>query len=134
MLAMARAFAPVLRDNGGGAIVNVQSVLSWLGLPNTGVHGISKAAAWAATNAIRNELREQGTRVVALHSAYIDTDMVAHAQGVPKSHSHPEDVVRQTLDALAAGRDEVLVDASTRDVKAGLSADPAVYARPPMGA
>lgn len=132
MLAMARAFAPVLRDNGGGAIVNVQSVLSWLGLPNTGAHGISKAAAWAATNAIRNELREQGTRVVALHSAYIDTDMVAHAQGVPKSR--PEDIVRQTLDALAAGRDEVLVDASTRDVKAGLSADPAVDARPPMGA
>ncbi|ABN82342.1 SDR family oxidoreductase [Burkholderia pseudomallei] len=131
-LAMARAFAPVLRENGGGAIVNVLSVLSWLGLPNTGAYGISKAAAWAATNAIRNELREQRTRVLALHSAYIDTDMVAHAQGVPKNR--PEDVVRQTLDALAAGRDEVLVDALTRDVKAGLSAEPAVYTQPPTGA
>ncbi|ABC39091.1 oxidoreductase, short-chain dehydrogenase/reductase family [Burkholderia thailandensis E264] len=132
LLAMARAFAPVLRDNGGGAIVNVLSVLSWLGVPNAGAYGISKAAAWAATNAIRNELREQRTRVLALHSAYIDTDMVASARGVPKNR--PEDVVRQTLDALAAGRDEVLVDDLTRAVKAGLSADPAVYTQPPMGA
>ncbi|WP_441459839.1 SDR family oxidoreductase [Burkholderia thailandensis] len=132
LLAMARAFAPVLRDNGGGAIVNVLSLLSWLGVPNAGAYGISKAAAWAATNAIRNELREQRTRVLALHSAYIDTDMVASARGVPKNR--PEDVVRQTLDALAAGRDEVLVDDLTRAVKAGLSADPAVYTQPPMGA
>ncbi|AOK28056.1 MULTISPECIES: SDR family oxidoreductase [Burkholderia] len=131
-LALARAFAPILRDNGGGAIVNVLSVLAWLGLPNTGGYSISKAAAWSATNVIRNELRAQQTQVVALHSAYIDTDMASNAQGVPKNR--PEDVVRQTLEALEAGRDEVLVDALSRDAKAGLSADPAVYTRAPGGA
>ncbi|MGR8031866.1 short-chain dehydrogenase, partial [Burkholderia pseudomallei] len=79
-----------------------------------------------------NELREQRARVLALHSAYIDTDMVAPAQGVPSPR--PEDGVRQTLRAPAAGRDEVLVDALTRDVKAGLSPEPAVYTQPPTGA
>ena len=68
-LGVAQAFAPVLRDNGGGALVNVLSVLAWLSLPNAGAYGISKAAAWAATNAIRQELRTQNTLVVAVHAA-----------------------------------------------------------------
>lgn len=125
ILSVARAFAPVLRDNGGGALVNVLSALAWLSLPNAGAYGISKAAAWSATNAIRNELREQHTLVVAVHAGYIDTDMSGHVEGVAKVS--PDDVARRTLEALEAGREEVLADDATRGVKARLAAEPPVY-------
>jgi NAD(P)-dependent dehydrogenase (short-subunit alcohol dehydrogenase family) len=123
-LAVSRAFAPVLKANGGGALVNVLSVLSWVNLPGTALYSASKAAAWSLTNALRQELRGQGTQVVALHVGYMDTDMAKNVQS-PKSA--PLDVVRQVLDAVEAGRDEVLADAISRQVKAGLAAEPPVY-------
>src|SRR5712692_4999082 len=49
-LLLSRAFAPVLANNGGGAIVNVLSILSWVAVPNAGTYSASKAAAWALTN------------------------------------------------------------------------------------
>lgn len=123
-LAMARAFAPVLARHGGGAIVNVLSALSWLSLPGTGGYSATKSAGWAITNGLRHELKDQGTQVLALHMAYMDTDMARHAQG-PKVA--PAEVVRLTLQALAEGRREVLADAITRELKQGLSAESAAY-------
>lgn len=125
-LAVSRAFAPVLKANGGGALVNVLSVLSWLNLPPAGVYGASKAAAWALTNGLRNELRAQGTLVVAVHAAFIDTDMARRIQA-PKSS--PGAVAQQILAALEAGEEEVLADETTRDAKRGLGARPASYLR-----
>lgn len=123
--AVARAFAPVLKANGGGAIVNVLSVLSWLTLPGAASYSASKAAAWSLSNGLRNELREQGTQVTSLHVAFMDTDM---ARKIPGDKIAPEDVARQTLDAVEAGEPEVLADATTRGVKQGLVAQPPVYA------
>jgi len=124
-LLLARAYAPVLASNGGGAIVNVLSVLSWLNVAGAATYSASKSAAWSLTNGLRNELRAQGTRVVGLHVGYMDTDMASH---VPGPKADPRDVVRQVLDALAAGRDEVLADELTRQVKQGLT--PGVYLQP----
>lgn len=123
-LQLSQAFAPVLAQNGGGAIVNVLSVLSWLSLPGTATYSASKAAAWAITNALRGELRAQGTQVLGLHVGYVDTDMT---RGIDAPKSRPEDVVRATLDALEAGLEEVLADDVSRGVKAGLSAARGVY-------
>ena len=61
-LRMARAFAPVLAKNGGGAIINVLSVASWMNGPGLATYGASKSAAWALTNGLRIELAQQGTR------------------------------------------------------------------------
>lgn len=123
-LTMSRAFAPTLAHNGGGAIINVLSALSWVVLPGTGPYSASKAAAWSMTNGLRLELRGQKTQVLALHVGYIDTDMARQASG-PKVK--PEDVVRMTLDALEAGKDEVLADDLSKRVKQGLSAERGVY-------
>ncbi|HEY1941696.1 MAG TPA: SDR family oxidoreductase [Roseiarcus sp.] len=124
-LRMSRAFAPVLAGNGGGAIVNVLSALSWVSMPAWATYSASKSAAWSLTNGLRNELAAaQGTQVVALHVGYIDTDMTA---GVDGTKSRPEDVVRAALEALEAGRDEALADEAARFVKKGLSAEPGVY-------
>jgi NAD(P)-dependent dehydrogenase (short-subunit alcohol dehydrogenase family) len=117
-LQMTRAFAPALEANGGGAVVNMLSVLSWVTFPSTSAYSASKAAAWSVTNASRGELRAQGTQVVGVHVGYLDTDMAAHVDG-PKTD--PADLARQVLDAVEAGADEVLGDDLSRGVKAGLS-------------
>lgn len=121
-LAMARAFAPILGRNGGGTLVNILSVLSFMSLPGTGGYSASKAAGWSITNTLRAELRDQGTQVVAVHAAFIDTDMAA---AVTQPKISPADVVTQTLDAIRDGREEVLTDDITRAVKASLSGVPA---------
>jgi NAD(P)-dependent dehydrogenase (short-subunit alcohol dehydrogenase family) len=119
-LAMCRAFAPVLARNGGGALVNVLSVASWLASPFNGSYGASKSAEWALTNAIRTELRARGTLVVAVHAGWIDTDMAAD---VPSTKISSGDVATQTLDAVQRGDEEVITDDSTREVKASLPTD-----------
>ena len=117
-LAMSRAFAPVLARNGGGALVNVLSVLSFVTFPQVSTYAASKAAAWSLTNALRLELREQGTHVLGVHAGYIDTDMAARVDG-PKIS--PVEVVAQTLDGLEAGAYEVFADDLSRQAKAALS-------------
>jgi NAD(P)-dependent dehydrogenase (short-subunit alcohol dehydrogenase family) len=123
-LSMSRAFAPVLAANGGGALVNVLSVLSWFNLPPAGPYSASKAAAWALTNGLRNELQAQKTQVVAVHAAFIDTDM---ARDVPGPEVQASDVARQTLAAIETGLEEVLADEVTRQIKRGFNAEPPVY-------
>ncbi|WP_426702308.1 SDR family oxidoreductase [Rhodanobacter sp. Col0626] len=124
VLAVSRAFAPVLRANGGGALVNMLSALSWTSLPGSASYSISKAAAWALTNGLRNELRGQGTLVVGVHAGYIDTDMV---KDVDSPKSRPEDIAQAVLDGIEAGASEVLADDTARYVKTGFTAVPSLY-------
>jgi NAD(P)-dependent dehydrogenase (short-subunit alcohol dehydrogenase family) len=126
-LRLGRAFAPVLRSQGGGALLNVLSVASWVHGMDLAVYGATKAAAWALTNGLRHELRAQGTQVLALHMGFVDTDMT-RAIEVPKSSA--DDIVRRAFDALEAGAEEVLADDFTRHVKQGLSAEPGIYLQP----
>lgn len=115
-VAVSQAFAPVLATNGGGALVNVMSVLSWLG--GGGVYGMSKAALWSATNSMRQELAPAGTLVSGVHLGYVDTDMVRHVEW-PKAR--PQDIAAAILDGLEAGRSEILADEVAVRVKAALS-------------
>jgi NAD(P)-dependent dehydrogenase (short-subunit alcohol dehydrogenase family) len=117
-IAVARRFAPVLAGNGGGALVNVLSVLSWVTLPVTAGYSAAKSALWSATNALRLTLAEQDTLVVAVHVGYMDTDMAA-AITAPKAN--PTAVADATLDAIQAGQHEVLADDLSRHVRAALS-------------
>jgi NAD(P)-dependent dehydrogenase (short-subunit alcohol dehydrogenase family) len=119
-MAMSRAFAPRLAANGGGAIVNVLSVLSWLSIPTTAMYSAAKAAAWSLTNSLRVDLAAQGTLVVGVHVGFIDTDMAAKVDA-PKVT--PDSVVAATLAALRERRSEVLADETSRSVKAQLSGD-----------
>jgi len=108
----------------------VLSALSWVAFPSSSTYSASKAAAWSFSNGLRNELRGQGTQVLALHVGYMDTDMV---RGVAAPKSKPEDVVKQVLEGLEAGKSEVLADEVSRRIKQNLSAEPGVYLLPPAG-
>ncbi|WP_433510434.1 SDR family oxidoreductase [Nonomuraea sp. CA-143628] len=118
-LAVTRTFAPVIEGNGGGAVVNVLSVLSWWHPAVTGAYAAAKAAAWAQTNAVREELAPRGITVSALHVGYMDTDMAA---GVPADQkADPADVAAQVLRGIENGRPEILADEVTRNIKQSLS-------------
>lgn len=117
-LDVVRAFAPILAANGGGAILNVLSALSWGNYDGANAYSAAKAAEWSLTNAIRLELTGQGTAVTGLYLSSTDTDMIA-AFDIPKSD--PADVVRLALDGLAAGQPEVIADEATAQAKAALS-------------
>ena len=123
-LRLTQAFAPVLAAHGGGAILNVLSVASWINRPLLGVYGATKSAAWALTNGLRHELRAQHTQVLGMHVGFVDTDLT---RGIDFPKSTPAEVVARAFDALEAGAEEVLADEITRQVKRGLSAEPGVY-------
>jgi NAD(P)-dependent dehydrogenase (short-subunit alcohol dehydrogenase family) len=126
-LMLSQAFAPVLKANGGGGIINVLSILSWVNAPVLGVYSASKSAAWGFTNGLRQELAGQNTQVLGLHVGFIDTDMVA---SFPGDKTPPQVVAARTFDGLEAGASEVKADEGTKQVHAGLSAEPAVYLLP----
>jgi NAD(P)-dependent dehydrogenase (short-subunit alcohol dehydrogenase family) len=124
VLRVSRAFAPVLARNGGGALLNVASIASWRSNPLLASYAVSKSALWSLSNGLRNDLRGQGTQVLTLHMGLVDTDLT---QGIELPKSTPETIVELALQGLEAGALEVLADELTRQVKAGLSAEQAVY-------
>jgi len=119
ILRVSKAFAPILKANGGGALLNVLSIASWVNGGELAAYSASKSAAWSLTNALRNELTAQKTQVLGLHMAYVDTDLT-RGFNVPKSS--PEEIVKRALDGLESGVDEVLADELTLRVKHGMTA------------
>ncbi|MDX3076163.1 SDR family oxidoreductase [Streptomyces sp. NPDC088354] len=115
---VSRAFAPILARNGGGAVVNMLSLASWVGQAAFPGYAASKAAQWSLTDALRQGLAAQGTLVVGVHSGFVDTDLSAWTDA-PKISA--ASVAEMTMDALAADLSEVLADEQTRLAKAALS-------------
>ncbi|MBV7246161.1 SDR family oxidoreductase [Streptomyces sp. MW-W600-10] len=118
-----RAFAPVIEGNGGGGVLNVLSALSWFHPAGLGSYAATKAAAWALSDATREELAPRGIAVSALHVGYMDTDMAAAVPADQKAD--PVEVAAHALRAIEEGLPEVLADETSRVVKASLSGTPA---------
>lgn len=117
LVAVSRAFAPILEANGGGALVNMLSVASWR-QARLGSYAVSKGAAWAASNAIRVQLAPRGTLVVGVHVGFVDTDLTS---GVDAPKIDPSVVGNKTMEGIEANAYEVIVDDSSHAVKAALS-------------
>ncbi len=115
-LRLAQAVAPILASNGGGALVDIHSALSWVA--GAGAYGASKAAFWSATNSLRLELAPQGTLVVGVHLGYTDTDMTRH---VTAPMNDPRQVAADVLDGVERDLTEVLADDVSRHFKQALA-------------
>ncbi len=113
-LLVTRAFAPQLAQADGSAVLNILSVLAWINFPASGAYCAAKSAAWSMTNALRQELASQGTKVSALHVGYMDTDMTA---GITDPKSDPADVARIALDGIEKGNPEILADEISASVQ-----------------
>ena len=123
-----QAFAPVLSANGGGAIINVLSEVTWFARPIMTAYSATKSAAWSFTNALRIDVRDKGIQVLALHVGFVDTDLT---RGFDVKKSDPREIAARTLDALEKGREEVLADEQTEALKRSLSTEQPYYLNPP---
>jgi NAD(P)-dependent dehydrogenase (short-subunit alcohol dehydrogenase family) len=117
-LGVTRAFAPRIAANGGGSVLNILSVLSWLSFPDAGAYCAAKSASWSMTNALRQQLAPTGVHVAGLHVGYMDTDMV---RDVVAPKSAPADIARIAVDGIEADLPEILADDLSRHVQAGLA-------------
>ncbi len=125
-----QAFEQTLSSKPHAGIINVLSDIVWLPRPYLAPYAASKAAAWSYTNQLRFHLRDRGIEVLGLHVGFVDTDLT---NGIDVPKSSPEDVVRKTYDALAAGESEIMADQGTALLKSTLAAAVPGYITPPPG-
>jgi len=121
-LSMCRNFAPILANNGGGAIVNVLSAGAIVAVPNMGGYSPSKFAARAMTTNVRAELAEQNTQVSCLIVGSVDTRMAEHVQGMKEP---PEVIAKAGIKAIEKNIPEMDTDFFALNVRAAKARDPA---------
>jgi NAD(P)-dependent dehydrogenase (short-subunit alcohol dehydrogenase family) len=117
LMRMARAFAPALKANGGGAFVQLNSVVSLKTFPGVATYSASKAAAYAITQALRDVLKPQGTAVLSVHPGPIATDMAASA-GLLDVAEPPSLVSEGIVRSLAEGQFHLFPDSMARNIGA----------------
>lgn len=120
MLRMCLAFAPVLKTNGGGAIVNMLTILAKVNFPLNASYCASKAAALLATQGIRAELASQKTLVVGVMPGTVDTGM---SKDFPPPKVAPEEVVRAALQAVIDEVEDVYPGEQAQEMQAQLLQD-----------
>ncbi|SAL72830.1 short chain dehydrogenase [Caballeronia terrestris] len=121
-LALTRAFAPILASKGGGALINMLSMLSLVSLPVAATYSASKAAGLSLTRSVRAELGAQGTQVVGVLAVQTETEMGAK---LPEPRMTPQEVVGDALDAIEAGtNDEIVAGNQSRGIHAAFIKDP----------
>ena len=119
-LAVSRAFTPILGANGGGAMVNVLSILSRINHPGMATYCASKAALHSVTQAFRAQLRGQGTFVCAFMPGAVDTRLTAHLP-IPKMTT--EETAAAMIDAIRNDVEDAYPGDMAGGVSAGLAAD-----------
>ena len=117
LIYLAQEFAPVLKANGGGALVQLNSVVSMKCFPQFTTYCASKAAAYSVTQALREQLGEQGTAVLSVHPGPIATDM-ANAAGLTEIAEPPELVAEAIIAALQKGEFHVFPDSMAQQIGA----------------
>ena len=117
---MTRTFAPILKKNGGGVLVNISSVAGLVGIPLFGTYAATKAAAHSLTQSVRGELKAQGTLVIGVYPGPIDTDMAA---GVEMEKETPRNVALEIFKGIESGTEEVYPDKVSKDLALKLQAD-----------
>ena len=84
-LAMTRAVLPLLREQGGGRIITLSSMLGVVSLPFQGVYAGSKFALEALFEALRMEVRDQNISVVLIEPGWISTAFLKTAMAQASS-------------------------------------------------
>jgi NAD(P)-dependent dehydrogenase (short-subunit alcohol dehydrogenase family) len=124
-LSVIRAFAPKISTNGGGSILNILSVLSWVSFPRSGAYCAAKSAEWSMTNALRVQLADQNIRVAGLHVGFMDTRMTA---SITAPKSNPADIAKIAIEGIEQDLFEILADDVSHEIQAALTGGvPALY-------
>ncbi len=115
LINMVQAFAPILKDNGGGAFVQLNSIVSMKCFSNFTTYSASKAAAYSITQALRELLEAQGTKVLSVHPGPIATDM-GDTAGLTAIAEPPTLVPEGIIQALEAGEFHAFPDSMAKQI------------------
>lgn len=116
----AQVFAPVVENNGGGAIVNLLTLVAMASMPGIGAYNASKAAAWSLTQSLRADLGKKKIEVFGVFPGAIDTDMIK-AFEMPKTS--PAFVAEAVLAGIEQGHEDIFPDPMSQEVYANWKAD-----------
>lgn len=115
LIHIAQAFAPILKANGGGALVQLNSVASMKNFADFATYSASKAAAYSITQGLREKLQEQGTQVFSVHPGPIETDMALDA-GLGEIAQPAVLVPQAIIAAMQSGEFHVFPDTMAKQV------------------
>jgi NAD(P)-dependent dehydrogenase (short-subunit alcohol dehydrogenase family) len=115
LIRMAQAFSPILKKNGGGAFVQLNSIASLKCSSNFATHSASKAATYSLTQALRELLGRQGTAVLSVHPGLIATDM-SSAAGLAGAAEPASLVAEGIVTALKSGDFHLFPDTMARRI------------------
>lgn len=113
LLRIAKAFAPILKTNGGGVFVQLNSVASLKSFPDFASYCASKAAAYSFTQALKSDLARQNTHVLSVHPGPIETDM-AHQAGMSGMGDPASIVSEGIIQSLRMGDFHLFPDAMAK--------------------
>lgn len=115
LMRVAKAFAPVLKQNGGGVLVQINSVASIRNFGAFSTYSGSKAASYSITQGLREFLYDQGTQVISVHPGPIATDM-ANAAGIAEIAEPPSCVPQGIIKAIESGEFHVFPDTMAKQI------------------
>ena len=123
---MCTFFAPVLKNNGGGCIVNIASLLSFVNMPSIGTYSATKAAVHSLTQGLRGILTAQGTKIIGVYPGPVETRAT---KGLQMPMAKPDDVAAEIVTGIIEGREEIFPDKMSKEVMQGLAVDPKAVER-----
>ena len=118
-----QAVTPLMKQQDGGTIINVSSVVGYISLPYQGAYSASKHAMNAIGHAARVELQRDGIHVMTVCPGYIPTHFQENIvmgkealkfSGARKADATAEDVARATLEGYLKRKRDVIVPAKHR--------------------
>jgi short-subunit dehydrogenase len=126
-----RAFVPLMRERTDATIVNIASMFALVSMPTQAMYCASKAAVRGYSDALREELRDDGIHVLCVLPGMVKTDLLQRArlgdismvasdrQSLRDSFESaamttPEQVARAIMNAVVAKRTRLLIG---RDAK-----------------
>ncbi len=133
-------FAPLLRAQGRGGIINVASTASFAAAPTMGPYNVTKAGVLALTETLAAEMSGTGIHVTALCPTFVKTNIVKDgrieggsadfaAKLIARTGVSPESVVLKTLDALDRNQLYVVPQLEAKAVWTAKRLSPAIYTR-----
>lgn len=130
-----RAFAPQLQARAarqeGAVIVNISSIFAMVSMPTQAIYNASKAAVRGFSDALREELRDSGVRVLCVHpggiqtriardarlgdiSPVADSPQALHAQFDQAARTTAPQAAQAIVQALQAEKTRLLIGADAR--------------------
>jgi uncharacterized oxidoreductase len=90
-----------------GTVINVSSLLAFVPVPAMPIYSASKAAVHSYTQSLRFQLEDSGVEVIELMPPAVRTDMTSEFDEAGISTISTDELVKQTITALRAGKREI---------------------------